>query len=161
MHKSRSMGGYVWNSQLEMGIVIFFFWNVIGDYSSCSKNIKNQRICGHCMCVRIGIVSHPHICCSRWPLVGVLPWRTLPQQGPLLQSRARGPDLRDPRPIRRRFPISIMVVRWMGGGPRRRPFAHCSRQTCIFAGSQFRTVLAGTFGKGLCEVSWQSVSPLV
>jgi len=104
------------------------------------------------MCVRIGIVSHPHICCSRWPLVGVLPWRTLPQQGPLLQSRTRGPDLLNPRPIRRRFPISIMVVRWMGGGPRRRPFAHCSRQTCVFAGLQFRTVLAGTFGKGLCEV---------
>ena len=137
------------------------FKGLIEDYNSCSNNIKIQRICGHGMCVRIGIVSHPHICCSRWPLVGVLPRGTLPQQGPLLQSRTRRPDLLDPRPICRRFPISIMVVRWMGGGPCRRPFAHCSRKTCVFASSQFRTILAGTFGKGLCEVSWQFISPLV
>jgi hypothetical protein len=42
----------------------------------------------------------------------------------------------------------------MGGGTCGRPFAHGSWKTGILASSQLGAVLAGTFGKGLCKVSW-------
>jgi hypothetical protein len=129
--------GYLWKWLLENGSVKFSCRSFVGDFGSSNISINTAHL-RHCQVLAKGSgqsVTCINICCSRWPLVGVLSGSAVPQQGPLLQGRTGGPDLLDTWPIRRSFSIPVVVVRWMGGGSCGRPLAHGSRKTCVFASS--------------------------
>lgn len=91
----------------------------------------------------------------------LVPGRAAPQQGSLLQSGTGRPRFRQrwgtpgftDRRVRGGVQVSIMVVRRVGGGPRRRQIAGGSREAGFRAESSQRSVLAGAVGESVRQVS--------
>lgn len=102
-------------------------------------------------------------------MAGVMPGRAASQQGPVLQGgasrprfreRRRAPGLADRR-VRRSLQVSTVVVRRVGRGSRRRPTARGPRQTGLRPESPQRSVLAGTAGESVRQVSFVPIIVLL
>lgn len=103
-------------------------------------------------------------------MAGIVPGRPTPEQGPLLPGRASGSGLRRrgpersghakrPQPrLRGGFPISPVVVRHVGRGPRRRPSARRPRKTRLRTEPTQRPVLACPPRESLRQVSVVAIS---
>lgn len=98
-------------------------------------------------------------------MAGVVSGCVAPQQGPILQGGTSRPRLRErrgtsrlaDRRVRRGLQVSSVVVRRVGGSSRGRSTAGGSRQIGLRPESPQRSVLAGTAGESVRQVSTVSI----